>query len=67
MSAEIDALELAVTKVQTVKGSVVTLLQGLAARVRAIAGDAAKAGALATELDTMANDFAQAVVDNTVP
>lgn len=67
MSVEMDALEAAVTKVKDIKGGVVTLLKGLADRVRATSGDAAKAATLATELDTMASDFAQAVVDNTVP
>lgn len=67
MSAEMDRLELSVTAIKTVKDSVVATMTGLAARVRGVAGDAAKATALADELDARAAEFAQAVTDNTVP
>lgn len=67
MSVELDQLEQRVKAITTVIGSAVVLIQGLADRVRATAGDATKANALAAELDTDATDLGNAITANTTP
>ena len=65
MSAELDRMIEEVEENKTVVGSAVALLQSLAARLRAIAGDSAKVAELANELDAKNKELADAVVANT--
>jgi hypothetical protein len=65
MSLELDNLTTEVTEIGVVVDSAIVLLQGLAAQLLAIKDDPAKIQALATELDTKANELALAVVANT--
>jgi len=65
MSAELDALTLQVSETNTVIQSAIVLIQGLAARLAAIANDPAAIMALVTELDTQEQALAAAVVANT--
>jgi len=61
MSQELDDLTVEVTEMGTVIDSAILLIQGLAARLEEIADDPAAIRALATELDTQADELAAAV------
>ena len=61
MSQELDDLTVEVTEMGTVIDSAILLIQGLAARLQEIADDPAAIRALATELDTQADELAAAV------
>ena len=67
MSAEVDRLTQEVEENKTVVGSAVTLLSGLATRLREIQGDSVKVGELAAELDAKNRELSEAIVANTVP
>jgi hypothetical protein len=65
MSAELDALQAAVTNEDTVIDSAITLIQGLAAQIAANATDPAKLKALADDVNAKAQALAAAVAANT--
>lgn len=64
--ADFTRLQQEVAEDADVKSSAATLLRGLADRVRATAGDTAKANELADALDASSNDLAAAVAESTV-
>lgn len=65
MSAELDRLQESVTRVTTAAQAAVTLITGLAARIRELQGDPARLAQLADELDARADAMGQAVTENT--
>jgi hypothetical protein len=68
MSALDDAITALTTQVQAntdAEASAVTLIQGLAAQIAAVAGDGPAVTALAAKLKTSADALAAAVVANT--
>jgi hypothetical protein len=65
MSVEMDALQAAVTRNTTLDGSMIELLNGIAAQLLATAGDRAAALALAGELNAKSDALAAAVAANT--
>lgn len=65
MSVEMDALEAAVTRNTTLDGSIIELLNGIAAQLSATAGDRAKSLALAAELNAKSDALAAAAAANT--
>jgi hypothetical protein len=67
MSVEMDALEAAVARNTTLDGSIIELLNGIAAQVLSTAGDRAKAVTLAAELNAKSDALAAAAAANTPP
>lgn len=65
MSASLDRLTAEVAETNAVIDSAITLINGLAQAIRDAATDPAALEALATELDTKANELAGAVAANT--
>lgn len=65
MSAELDRLKQQVARTKDVEQSAVSLITGLAARIREIQGDTAALAALADELDAQASALGTAVAENT--
>lgn len=65
MSAELDRLKAQVARTKDVEQSAVSLITGLAARIREIQGDTAALAALADELDAQASALGTAVAENT--
>jgi len=65
MPSAVDNLVPKVQALETVGDSVVALVSGLSAQIRATAGDAAAANKLADEVDAKSAVWAQAVIDNT--
>ena len=65
MSVEMDALELAVLNNTNLDGSIIELLNGIAAQVTDTAGDKEKALELAAELNAKSDALASAIKANT--
>ncbi len=65
MSVELDALEIQVQKNEDVEQSAITLIQGIAAQLAAIANDPVKVKALSDSLAASADALAAAVAANT--
>lgn len=65
MSAELDALKTAVENDATVEASAITLINGLAAQIKAAGTDPAALKAITDHLDTNASALAAAVAANT--
>lgn len=66
MSAELDRLTTEVTETKTAVDSAITLIVGLAERIRELQNDPAALTALADELDAKQAELAAAVSANTV-
>ena len=65
MSAELDALTAQVAQNTSIEGSAVTLIQGLASQIAAVAEDPAQVKALTSQLATSATALAAAITANT--
>jgi hypothetical protein len=65
MSAQLDALAAQVAQTETVEQSAITLIQGLAAQLAAVATDPAAVAALAARLNSSATALAAAITANT--
>ena len=65
MSAELDALAAAVTKLKTVDESVLAFIQGLSAQIAEVAGDKAATLALAKDVSDQADVLSGAITTNT--
>ena len=65
MSAELDVLTAKVTEANTVMGSAVTLIGGLAAQIEALKTDPAALSALAASLESSKAALAAAILANT--
>jgi len=63
--ADIDRLKTSVTGMTNAGNAVEALMRGFAQQVRDAANDPAALQALATEMDSKATQWAQAVTDNT--
>jgi prefoldin subunit 5 len=65
MSAELDALEVAVNENTTLDGSIILLVQGLAAQIEALKDDPIKLAALAASLKASSQAISDAIQANT--
>lgn len=65
MSAELDALGVQVTQNTTIETSAVTLINGIASQLTAIANDPVQVKAFAASLNTSATALSAAIVANT--
>jgi hypothetical protein len=67
MSAELERLTAEVTETKTAIDSAITLITGLAERIRQLQNDPVALTALADELDAKQAELAAAVAANTLP